>query len=370
MQLSLDIVIPSFRLNEAILGKILLLKRPEEVTIMFYLIADNPTVNISAALLEIIEQNNVRLIINQTNLGFSRTRNLGIDAGSGDWILLLDDDIDPDENLLFAYTDAIKKFPEALGFAGVTRFPPAFNNVTNALYLNGSVGHFAPTEKNKEIVWTPTANVLLNRKKLAGRRFIPELTNGGEDIELLSRNSLDNQQRYLTWPDAVVTHPWWNNGKSQVKRMYRYGKGIGDIIDRPYQKQFTYYDFTTTVETIFIVVILALLLGSFIHGFWSVALLMILGTSLAEFLTNCFKCYKLSRKFSMGLTVQMILHKNAVEAGLLASVLSQRKFNYLFKRLDVTFTKVNPSPFRLNRWKITKLIITVLLFAVYLSFRL
>ncbi|MBC8052880.1 MAG: glycosyltransferase family 2 protein [Sphingobacteriaceae bacterium] len=366
MQQSIDIVIPSFRLDEDILEGIFTLIKPETYLVQYFLIADNPLVDISASLAKSIEENNVRLIINPFNLGFSKTRNKGIDAGIGDWILLLDDDIVPSKDLLISYTEALKEFPECLGLAGSTQFPEPFNSVTKALSINGSVGHFAATRRGEAISWTPTANVLLNRKKLAERRFRHELVNGGEDIELLFRNSVENTQKYITVPEAKVLHPWWNKGKSQLNRMFRYGKGIGDIMDLPYQKNYTFYDFTSTTETLFILILLTPVIIA-LNGNITFLLVVAIIVCIAEILTNIIRCKRLSRKISLPLALQMLLHKNAFEAGIFSQVMSTGKISFLFKRLDVSFNKPHPEHFRLNRWKIIKLMIIGILMGVYLS---
>jgi glycosyltransferase involved in cell wall biosynthesis len=365
MQQSIDIVIPSFRLNEKVLIEIFSLRKPEGYEINYFLVADNPSIAISQSFSEHLEKIKVHLIINGVNLGFSKTRNKGIDAGIAEWVLLLDDDIIAERDLLIFYADAIQEHPDSLGFAGSTQFPKPFNTVTQALYLNGSVGHFSPKEKGKEIAWTPTANVLLNRKKLSNRRFKPELVNGGEDIELLFKNCVENSQKYITIPDAMVTHPWWDNGKSQLKRMFRYGQGIGDIINLPYQKKYSYIDFTTTTESIFFFLLASALL-------WTVRInatpLLVLTVTIliAELITNSLRSISLSGKVSISLAFQMFLHKNAFEGGVLFQILKKGKLKFLFRRLDVTFRKPNPSPFRLNRWKIIKLWIIVTLSVIYL----
>lgn len=364
MQQSIDIVIPSFRLNEEILIGIFSLKKPKSCLVKYFLIADNPSVVISEKLSQNITENNVTLLVNSINLGFSRTRNKGIDAGNGDWIVLLDDDIIPQPDLLIVYSNAIEEYPDSIGFAGATKFPKPFNIVTEALFLNGSVGHFDSTIKGKEISWTPTANVLLNRKKLADRRFLPELKNGGEDIELLFRNSVENSQKYISIPEAYVTHPWWNEGRSQIKRMFRYGKGISDIIDLPHHRSYTYLDFTTTIESTLLILFFAIA-TYFIDGSFPVLLVLLTFILLAEFLTNLIRSIKLSGRFSLNLAVQMLLHKNSYEAGALFRILEKRKFNYIFKRLDVSFTKPNPSAFRLNKWKIIKLSLIVIMTGIY-----
>src|SRR6185437_14578177 len=107
----------------------------------FYIISDNPQISLSNQINDLWNRDDVHLIVNTRNLGFSLTRNKGIDAGTGAWILLLDDDIIPNANLLHAYSKSITEHPEALGFVGVTNFPPVINSVTKALQINGVSTH-------------------------------------------------------------------------------------------------------------------------------------------------------------------------------------------------------------------------------------
>lgn len=367
MNESIDVIVPSFRLDDEILIGIFSLKIPDDWLINFYLIADNPGSVISPKLSDFIVKNNINLIINDINLGFSKTRNKGIDAGKGAWILLLDDDIIPNADLLISYSNAISQNPDCLGFAGATNFPKPFNAVTEALQLNGSVGHFSSTIKNQQIAWTPTANVLLNSAKLCNRRFLPELKNGGEDIELLVRNSNENAEKYLTVPEAGVAHPWWDEGKSQLKRMFRYGMGIGDIIDFPHHRPYTFFDFTTTSESIALLILFSIitqLLGASTWIFLQAFFVLL----LSEFITNIIRCKKLSGRYSLRVTLQMLLHKNAYELGVFLTILKHQKFTCLFKRLDVSFYKPYPSPFRLNRWKIIKLSLIAVMWCIIIIY--
>ena len=364
---SIDVVIPSFRLDEAILMPIFKLKQPEDVEINFYLIADNPVADIPLPIRQLADMGKIRLIINEVNLGFSLTRNKGINEGTGQWILLLDDDIIPDANLLIAYAKSLKQYPQSIGFVGVTHFPEPQNDVTRALVLNGSVGHFQSALHHAELMWAPTANMMFNRQLLQDRRFMVDLRKGGEDIELLLRNSLANSQKYKSVPEAVVTHPWWDNGAIQTRRMFRYGEGAGEISVLDTIKPYTYRDFTNTSETLLIILFLTIItsmMGFNPTVFYEIAGLLI----FTEFFINLIRSVFLSNNFSLSLAFQMMWHKNAYEAGYLWSSIRGGRFSTFGKRIDTGFKKVNPSPFRLNKWKIIKLLamiagITYLIFA-------
>ena len=355
---SVDIVIPSFRLNESILTSIIHLEKPDNWQFYFYLVVDNPQLVVSETILAWQEQGKVRLIINKQNEGPAETRNVGIRAGQSKWILFLDDDIVPSHRLLFAYTSAVSKQSDAIGFVGVTNFPEPINDVTKALKINGSVVHFDMALRKHSMVWAPTANLMLNRGKMDTALFNASLKNGGEDIEFLARNSFLFGQQYISVPEAMVAHPWWNDGKIQTERMFRYGKGAADIIDLPAIKKYTYYDFTNTSETLAIMLLsLPFAIYYSLSFYWMKVLLVLI---LAEFITNWVKAIKSGKVYSPIIAFYLLWAKNCYEFGVLYNVITEGKWRYFAKRIDVGFSKENPSNFRTNKWKIIKMILILL----------
>lgn len=361
----IDIIIPSFRMEEHLLLPIMDLPSPAGFRVNYILICDNPQVKVPPTIQSLANEGSIRLLVNEVNRGPSYTRNRGIEEGNSQWILFLDDDIVPSKDLLNVYSRAIEAHPESLGFVGVTEFPEPFNDVTNALDLNGAVGFFKMSRFKNEQAWAPTANLMLNRCLLGDRRFREELTIGGEDVELLTRNSQENSKRYLSLPDAVVCHPWWDEGKSQVKRMFRYGYGNATILQLPHIRKYSFLDFSTTIETLFGVVVLTpfMLIG----GIHFETVLTLLGIILsAELIMNTARSIDASRRVSPALIWQMMLHKNAQELGFFWALLRKGRFLSMCRTIDFGFKKANPSPFRLNRWKIVKLIMTAVLLLLLL----
>jgi len=201
---SVDIVIPSFRLDVSVLAPIIHLKRPVGWHFNIFLVVDNPQIAVPSIVQQWQQEDKIQLILNKKNEGPAETRNVGIKAGQGKWILFLDDDILPDSDLLEAYVEAIATYPDAIGFVGVTRFPEPMNDVTKALSINGSVVHFDMALREKDMVWAPTANIMLNRFKMDSHLFNASLKNGGEDIEFLARSSFQFNERYISVPKL-----WW-----------------------------------------------------------------------------------------------------------------------------------------------------------------
>lgn len=364
---SVDIVIPSFRLNESILSAIIHLKQPAGWQFRFYLIVDNPNVEVPVSIKEWQQNGNIQLILNKQNEGPAETRNAGIRAGQGKWILFLDDDIVPSPELLQAYVSAIALQSEAIGFVGVTQFPKPFNDVTRALAINGSVIHFDMALRKESMVWAPTANLMLNRSKMDAALFNASLKNGGEDIEFLARNSFLFDERYISVPDAVVSHPWWNDGNVQTERMFRYGKGAEDIMDLPSMKKYTYFDFTNTPESLLLLLIALPFALYYRNLFCWLEVLMVL--ILAEFITNWLKAIKIGKNASPIIAFYLMWAKNCYEFGVLYNAVSKGKFSHFAKRIDVGFSKEHPSHFRTNKWKIIKMILLVVMLLMLFAIR-
>lgn len=360
---SIDIVIPSFRLDEDILLNIFNVERPEGLLVNFYIVADNPLLVIPDEILKLAAEHKINLIKNEINLGFSKSRNNGIRLGNGKWVLLLDDDIVPSKKLLIAYAEAIKSKPDSIGFAGVTNFPLPFNAATQAMDINGTTGHFKAALSNKPLVWVPTANVMLNREKMDVTLFNEKLDKGGEDIEFLLRNSLLFEEKYTPVPDAIVEHPWWNNGDIQTERMFRYGRGAADIAVLNTIKPYTYFDFLNTSECFLFLLVCSPLIA-FFYSVKELVLLMFL-ILFAEILTNLIKVIYKSKTFSLPVALNLFWIKNCYEAGYLFESLSRGRLLGFGQRIEMGFAKKNPSWFRLNKWKIIKMML--LLFLIILA---
>jgi glycosyltransferase involved in cell wall biosynthesis len=360
MLINLDIIIPSFRLDMHYLQGIFRLPKPENLHVTFYIIADNPHIDLPVEIKQMADQKEIHLIVNPKNMGFSTTRNIGLDAGSSEWILFLDDDIVPHEDLLFVYAEAIQQKKDSIGFIGVTEMPPPFNVVTRALEIQGVNTHFKSAKTKDTLAWAPTANLVLNRASLAERKFDAQLIYGGEDIEFLTRNAFANQSMYTSVPSAIVTHPWWNGGRNQINRLFRYGRASANLLDKPHLKPYTYLDFTNTSESIVLLSIVGL--GESILAGTLLTFQLIFCVLLAEILTQYFRTWYLYKTPSLGVWIHLLVHKNAFEAGALYESMRAFQWTKLMTRLDVGFKKVNPSPFRLNKWKIIKICLIIILF--------
>jgi GT2 family glycosyltransferase len=81
------------------------------------LFADDASTDDSVALVE-ANYPTVRLVVNRSNEGFARTCNIAADAAYGRFLVLLNNDTEPDQNFLAELARAVCAYPEASMFAG------------------------------------------------------------------------------------------------------------------------------------------------------------------------------------------------------------------------------------------------------------
>lgn len=238
-KLTLDVVIPSFRVQLQFLEFMLNLKPSPTCTTMFIIIIDDPH---SPARVELetrfASRPDVRVRTNEKNLGASASRNRGMAESAAEWIIFLDDDVIPQPDLLVAAEKVIRANPKAVGFIGNAQFPPANSIFTTAVHLAG-VTYFWDIAKKMpgetDMPWGVTAN-LIARRNDDGVVFDPRFpkTGGGEDIDFCRRKRdlwfPGTQQGFHPAPDVVVTHPWWNAGKRSYRRFYMWSKGDGCLV--------------------------------------------------------------------------------------------------------------------------------------------
>lgn len=348
----LDIIVPSFRLDMPVLEKIINLERPPGLRAHLYIIADNPQLAVPEALKAAARQERIRLHVNQCRQGPSVSRNEGIRMSRSPWILLLDDDIDPVPDLLYTYAAAINEFPDALGFAGSTRFPEPVNSVTRAFQILGVPDSYAAAEKKETLVWASASNVLLNRAKMDISLFDGKLQ-AAEDIDFLTRNSLQYHETYRSLPAALVHHPWWNNGRQQTARFFGWGAGAAQLARKKPASYYIYYDLTNPLETLLLLALLSPLAWYF--NWLPLVYTLSVAVLLAEFLICWGKTIQTGKSFSPLVALNLMWTKNVFEAGRLRSHIRERYWQGFAQRVDLAFDKTFPPDFRLDHWRWLKM---------------
>ena len=296
---SLDIVIPSYRIDPCFLVPIFNLKKPKNFLVNYYLIADNPKIKLSDIIKKFLEKDNIHLIINKENLGAHLSRNAGIEHGNGEWILFLDDDIIPDKDLIIEYHKYIlNNTSDSVGAIGVTKFPKPINSFTKGVIASDILTFFDLSELYSNMTWGVTANILISRKDLDSMRFSREFPKfgGGEDIDLFIRVTQKAKKKFESSPKAKVTHPWWKNGARSYSRFFRWAYGDSLLpIKYPF---FKYYNFPNVIESLILGIIMGTILSVFFKSFFILGSIII-GIIIGEIAVEYIAGYKLEPRIDL-----------------------------------------------------------------------
>ncbi|KAH9475745.1 GDP-mannose 3,5-epimerase 2 [Psilocybe cubensis] len=210
---TIDVVIPCYRVDISILDRILSLKPTTTACVMFIIIIDDPlSPNISQLESKYSSRPDVRIRVNRKNLGASASRNRGMEESAADWIHFLDDDVVPRQDLLEQAEKAIRSEPRAIGFVGKSMFPVADTVFTAAVHLAGVTyfwGIAGDSNLTDDVPWGVTANLITRRvdDSINFDLKYPK-TGGGEDIDfcrLKRQSSLSNKGKgFIAAPDVQL----------------------------------------------------------------------------------------------------------------------------------------------------------------------
>ncbi|KAF8590760.1 glycosyltransferase family 2 protein [Ramaria rubella] len=237
-KLTIDVIIPSHRVQMRFLKPILALRTAQTCSTMWIIIVDDPTSPTIAELeREYGARPDIRIRVNSSNLGASASRNRGMTESAAEWAYFLDDDVTPHPDLLIEAEKVIRSYPEAAGFVGNAQFPRADSVFTAAVHLAG-VTYFwdIATKFQEDLPWGVTANLLVRRNIKDGICFDKRFpkTGGGEDIDLCIRKRdwfvKHGKEGFRAAPKAIVTHPWWGGGARSYRRFFMWGKGDGALV--------------------------------------------------------------------------------------------------------------------------------------------
>jgi GT2 family glycosyltransferase len=369
MAISIDIIIPTYRLREDILLGLLSLDQPAGAQVQYYVVSDNPAAEISDNLRKAFSAPGVHFLQNEQNMGVSVTRNRGIAYSKGDWILFLDDDVIPSKDILHQYVDAIRKYPDEIGFIGQIHLPPPKRAFTKAVIAVGSMDIFGVAEAKDNFPWGATANIMFKRASVGDIRFSLDYptTGGGEDVDFCLRVRERNGGRnFKCIPQASVVHPWWGNEAVIWKRPFYYGRGNSFLPARI--PDFAYYDFLNTPETILLCLLVLPVLAICGLLSWWACLVFVLGVLIIELIATSIQLIKRSRTLSPAVLGYGIGLRLAYELGMLKGVLERgslseigRRFNFEARRVAIPFYHTNTR--RIIKWTLFPLL-------AYLVYRL
>ncbi len=334
MKNSIDIIVPSHRLNVDFLIHILSLKKPYNWKVNYIIIADNPKINIPKELDAFIESGSLTIISNLRNLGAPESRNKGIEIAENEWILFLDDDIIPNEDILFQYINAINQSSNPIqGFVGVTRFPKPINSFTEGVVASDILTFFSLAENYKEMSWGVTANLVIKREAIGSLRFLKDFPKfgGGEDIDICLNIVSKVHHKFKTIPDAIVHHPWWDNRIVAYKRFFRWA--FGDSQLPKLHPKYRYINFPNVIESLFI----GLMIGTFFYFFRNKSLIyipLLSGIIVGEVIGEWIKLYITKKEKSIIIALESVTVRASNDAGRLTGNLKRKRLNGFFERFD------------------------------------
>jgi len=262
-KITLDIVIPSFRADVKVLESIRMLSFPENLVRNIIVILDDPTHPLPEELDSWNSSPHLFIVRNEVNLGASGARNRGIEEARSDWVLFLDDDIQPEPDLLHVYMNTIvNRGGDAPGFVGVTRLPNSVNNFTKGIVASDILTFFDMAEYRNQMPWGVTANLLVRRDSIGKHRFrtlFPK-SGGGEDIDFCLEIVKSSGRNFSTEPKAVVHHPWWNDAKRTYRRFFRWAYGDSNLPALHPKHRWRNFPNTAEILTVFLISIIPLYL--------------------------------------------------------------------------------------------------------------
>lgn len=359
---TIDVIIPTFRLEEKYLLPVLSLPKPEKAAIKVYLMVDNPRVDPPPSIKALIDNEHTFLINNKNNIGAAKTRNNGIAAGTGEWILFLDDDIEVLPSLYEAYSNAIFQFPDEIGFIGLVKLPEPTSVFTKAIRISGMADIFSIAERRASYAWGATANIMVKRKAMEDIRFSTAYpkAGGGEDVDFFLKVRRRNGNTDLkTLPEASVQHPWWENTMLSFQRSFRYGRGnslLGDM-----NPEYTYYDFLNTPETIFVSLLVVCFCLVLQPAWISLVLKFMAGVLGVEVIASTIRIIKRFKIASPGIILYAVLLRLSYETGMLWGKISRLKWTGIGERFHDD-GKINKLYFyRFNTYKLVKWVLYILL---------
>ena len=337
--ISLDIIIPSFRADIEALSSIINLRVPDGIIRKVIIIFDNPYFKISSEMLDLLTSPDVMFIQNKENLGAPVSRNIGIDKSESDWILFLDDDIEPVDNLLEIYLDSISKYGnDSPGFVGVTMFPSAINNFTKGIIASQILTFFDLAKKVEKMPWGITANLLVNRNIIGDIRFrntFPK-AGGGEDIDFCLEICKSKDSKFISEPRAIVKHPWWFNGKRSYKRFFRWAYGDSQLPSL--HNEYRYRNLPNCAELVLLLPLIILSLFSFSINIFYELPAIIIALFLGDWVTEWMKTFIHSRNYNPIIAIESSLIRFSNDLGRLLAVIESLNVLRVTERFDYAAT--------------------------------
>lgn len=229
----ISVIIPTCNRID-ILKKCLLSVLENDYPVFEIIIIDDFSTDGTREFLKKINNDKVRIILNEKNSGASKTRNAGIRIAKGEWLVFIDDDCQAEENWL---EELSKKFEnEKTGFV-----------IGNTIYFKeGYHGNFPERlVDNDRARWPGSGNIAYRKKTLdeIGGFDEENFFYANEDTELALRAFSSNWE-YSRTEKAVVFHQkcFWNS-KSILRSAHNFS--AWPLLKKKYPK--TFQEFKPTI---------------------------------------------------------------------------------------------------------------------------
>jgi GT2 family glycosyltransferase len=231
---TVDVVVPTFRVERDFLEGILDLKSTR-ANVNFIFVVDNPRADVQW--LRVLEKtrslHDLRVRVNESNMGASRTRNVGLNESAAEYLLFLDDDLHPNADIIDEYVQVAETEEGAKydGFVGFSELPEKPNEVfPTAVHFSGVSFFWRAAAVMSETPWGITANLFVRRTACTYFDSDYIKTGGGEDIHFCL--TLKRGRPLLSVPGARIVHPWWNNGARCYSHFFNWSQSDGILMTK------------------------------------------------------------------------------------------------------------------------------------------
>jgi len=174
----------------------------------------------------------VKVIYTGTRAGASFARNIGSRCASGEILLYLDSDVEPEPGLVYEHYSSYLNNGDMniIGVAGITRFQADGKSLLSESVLHCSLLYpFFQAKTGKPLFWAPTSNLSFKRCVVGEDAFDQRFPKfgGGEDIFMCLKTRAANGRIWGN-PSAIAKHEVWDGAWNVTKRFFRWG--IADSI--------------------------------------------------------------------------------------------------------------------------------------------
>lgn len=231
---TVDVVVPTFRVERDFLEGILDLKS-SMANVNFIFVVDNPRADVQwlRDLEKTRPRHDLRVRVNESNIGASGTRNVGLDESAAEYLLFLDDDLHPNADIIDQYVQVAETEQGAKydGFVGFSELPEKPNEVfPTAVHFSGVSFFWRAAAVMPKTPWGITANLFVRRTACSYFDSDYIKTGGGEDIHFCL--TLKRGKPLLSVPGARIVHPWWNNGARCYPHFFNWSLSDGILMTK------------------------------------------------------------------------------------------------------------------------------------------